>query len=140
MAKTMTRWRKKCVLVAKKIVKILDKKVCQHCHKLTSWQDCQWSHIEPESGSKKLSCDPINIKVMCYNCHKNFRHLNPRISWQWFNKKFPDRARYIQDNIWVNGTIWSIYFQEKLEELKEDLKKLENWEDFVLLSKKYMRW
>ena len=117
---SMTRWRKKCVDLAKKIIKIRDKFTCQRCMKKVEWVNCQWSHVIPESKNKKLSCDLLNIKVLCYRCHKLRRHLAPLEGAKRFKRKFPLRLKHLEsENKKTNGSIGKQYFIDKHEELKE---------------------
>lgn len=117
----MTYFRKKCVEVAKAIAKVRDKYICQRCNKKVSWHDCHWSHIIPESKNKYLSCEPENIKVLCYRCHKN-RHENPIEAAKRVKSKRPERIeRLIAENIIVRSSIWKDYFINRLVTLKKEL-------------------
>lgn len=124
--KTMTRWRKKCVEKAKRIVKARDKFTCQKCLKRVKGVNCQASHVISEWRNKKLSCDPLNMKVLCYRCHKWRRHLEPTESGEWYKKKFPQRRKYLEkEHKEIDWSIWKQYFKEKYIELS--LKLFEMW-------------
>jgi hypothetical protein len=117
----MTWWRKKCVFLAIKLAKHRDKYTCQRCFKVVGGVNCQWSHVIPESGNKLLSCDPLNIKVLCYKCHKGWRHLHPTESGQWFKDTFPERWEYLHKiDIESNGSIWVEYFKQQSATLKAE--------------------
>lgn len=121
---TMTKERKKCVEIAKKIAKVRDKFTCQRCLRKVEGVNCQWSHIIPENRDKKLSCNPLNIKVLCYNCHA-LRHEHPTKASEWINNKRPDRMKYLNDeHRKIDWTIWAEYFITELVKLKEQLKQL----------------
>ena len=120
--KTMTRRRKKCVKLAKDIVKIRDKFTCQNCWVKVVGVNCQWSHVISEGRDKKLSCDPLNIKVLCYNCHKRWRHLEPWDSGERFKKKFPIRWKHLEkEHKETKWSIWKDYFIQEHKRLSSKL-------------------
>lgn len=124
MKPTMTKIRKKCVSVAKLIAKARDKNTCQKCRKKCYGSDCHWSHVIPESRNKVLSCEPRNIKVLCYRCHTRW-HEHPTESGLRYAKQFADNLkRLVEENKKSNGSIGIEYFIEKLSFLKNELKKL----------------
>lgn len=111
---TMTQVRKKCVALAKKIAKHRDKYRCRRCWKLTSGHDRQWSHVIAESRDKRLSCDPRNIKVLCYSCHVRW-HECPTESGERYKITFPEDRAYL-DNMHktIDSSLWVEFFQGEL--------------------------
>lgn len=95
---SVTKLKEKLMLLVKEYVKQRDNYTCQHCGKKVSGSDCQASHVHPVSGGNVLSFNPLNMKVLCYHCHLNWWHKNPREATKWFNEKFPDRAEFIDAN------------------------------------------
>lgn len=99
--------------LAKRIAKIRDEYTCQKCLKKVEGSDCHGSHVVPVSGGHKLRWDEWNIKALCYHCHMNWWHKNPREAAAWFNEKFPERAKYLDEN---RGT--QKFYTEDLLDLK----------------------
>lgn len=86
---------KKLVETAKEIVRLRDGNICQRCGKWVEGSNRHVSHVSPESAGTSLRWNPINMKVLCYHCHINWWHKNPRKAGAWFNEKFPERAAFI---------------------------------------------
>lgn len=83
---------------SKDVVRIRDGNICQHCGKWVEGTNRHVSHVIPVSAGNKLRWDPMNMKILCYHCHINWWHKNPREASAWFQEKFPDRWEYIQAN------------------------------------------
>lgn len=88
-------YRKGCVKVAKKIVHIRDKDICQKCEKPGNALHC--SHVYPEGTYHGMSAEPLNMKLLCYYCHFFWWHKNPLEAKDWFVKKFPDRYKKLKE-------------------------------------------
>jgi 5-methylcytosine-specific restriction endonuclease McrA len=87
---------------AKNVVYKRDKNTCQHCLTSCVGSNRHASHVIPVSATGRLALYPINMKVLCYHCHLNWRHKNPTEAGEWFATKFPDRLkelRELQSNI-----------------------------------------
>jgi 5-methylcytosine-specific restriction endonuclease McrA len=83
--------------LSKKLVYLRDDYTCQWCGKRDG-SDYQASHVIPVSAGMKMRWDVENMKVLCYHCHLNIWHKNPLKASEWFNNKFPERARYLEAN------------------------------------------
>ena len=95
---SVSKIKKECDKLIKDIIKIRDKNICQRCGKLTSGSDCHGSHVIPVSAGNKLAFDEMNLKVLCTYHHLQWWHKNPIEASAWFEKKFPDRAAYLEAN------------------------------------------
>lgn len=100
--------------LSKQLVYQRDNYTCQHCGK-NDGRDYQASHVIPVSAGKKLRWDLLNMKVLCYHCHLNWWHKNPLEASDWFNRTFPDRAKYLEENRGIYK-----FTEAELEELKAD--------------------
>lgn len=104
MAKTKrAQLKKKLELLIKNEVKQRDNHTCQHCGKIVEGADCHASHVIPVSRSQRLAYDIINLKVLCYHCHLNWWHKNPTEAGQWFRNKFPERMKYLEEQLKVSA-------------------------------------
>lgn len=112
----VSKLKKECMALVKQMVSIRDKDICQRCDKECFGSDRHRSHVVPVSAGNKLAFDPMNMKVLCYNCHMHFWHKNPRAAADWFRKKFPERDAYLAAN---EGILQMKYFD--WVELKEKL-------------------
>ena len=90
--KTLTR---KLDRLVGEIVRKRDKETCQWCGKRVSGSNCHVSHVVPRSAGNLLRWDLKNLKVLCFHCHINRWHKNPREAAEWFNGRFPKRAKYL---------------------------------------------
>ncbi len=95
---SISKLKKQCDELAKRLIKIRDKNTCQRCCKVVEGSDCHGSHVIPVSAGNKLRWDEQNIKVLCYHCHLNWWHKNPLEAAEWFKTRFPDRWAYLQAN------------------------------------------
>lgn len=112
--------KKKLELVVKAIVKLRDKNVCQHCGKYVEGANCHASHVIPVSRDGRLAFDPMNLKVLCYHCHLNWWHKHPTESGKWYESKFPERMKSLNDKHLENQKLGSIsieWYQEQLDKL-----------------------
>lgn len=115
--------RKELLLRAKKVVYARDKDICQHCDKKCIWSDRHASHVIPVSATGRLALYPLNMKVLCYHCHLNWRHKNPIEAGRWFERKFPDRVKELE-RLQLDIPMWSITLAE-LEKIEEMIEKEE---------------
>lgn len=114
--KTNSQYRKLCVAVAKKIVRIRDKETCQKCGKKDGVLHC--SHVYPEGTYNGLSANPLNMKLLCYRCHFFWWHKNIIEAHEWFKNKFPERFRLLKI---LSQKIIKIEWKSELAKLKEEL-------------------
>lgn len=116
----MTRKKKKRIELlkrAKAVVYARDKNICQHCDISCSWSNRHASHVIPVSATGRLALYPLNMKVLCYHCHINWRHKNPTEAWERYKKKFPDRLYRLRE-LQLAIPSWSITVSE-LEEIEK---------------------
>jgi hypothetical protein len=111
---------KKVETLAKIVAKTRDGWICQHCDKKVSGINAHGSHVIPVSAGNLLRFDPLNIKCLCYHCHRNFWHLNPTESGDWFKNKFPERWLYLKRTSYIMK-ITPEYLAETTVKLKEQL-------------------
>ena len=108
--------------LAKAIVRVRDNYTCQCCgRKQLSGNNCHCSHVVPVSGDGRLAFDPINIKILCYQCHLKW-HEDP-LEHGWFQQKFPDRYEYVTRKRLENrlkGTITICELRDMLAKLRAD--------------------
>jgi len=99
--------KKQCMLLAKQIVYKRDKDICQHCKVPVSWSNRHASHVIPVSMDWRLALDPLNMKVLCYHCHLNWRHKHPIEAGERFTKTFPKRWEILKERYadWPKGSI-----------------------------------
>ena len=103
---------KKVLKLAKEYIKKKNKYTCQRCgKKWLKWANCQASHIIPVSWDRRLAVDHWNMKVLCYNCHLQWRHKNPLEASDWLKEKFPDRVLYLKDK-YINKPMGTIDISE----------------------------
>lgn len=95
---TKTALKKKLEVLVKAYVKQRDGYICQRCQKKVEGVNCHASHVIPVSRSGYLQFEPLNMKVMCYNCHIGWWHKHPIEAGRWFTDTFPDRWEYL-DNL-----------------------------------------
>lgn len=118
--KTKKTPRKKLIEILDKLVKniakVRDKFICQKCGEKVSGSNCHGSHVKPVSQGHKLRWDELNVKVLCGTCHLYWWHKNPLEAARWFNEKFPDRAKYLDENTGIKK-----FYDEELMELKQNL-------------------
>jgi len=106
--------KKQCLLLAKQIVYKRDKNICQHCKELVSWSNRHASHVIPVSRWWRLALEPLNMKVLCYHCHLNWRHKHPIESGERYTTTFPERWKRLKQK-YIDTPMWSITLS-RLEE------------------------
>lgn len=79
-------------------IKRRDNNTCQWCGKYVEGSNCHVSHVIPKSEGNVLRWDPINLKVLCFHCHINRWHKNPKDAWEWYESTFPERAKYLEEH------------------------------------------
>lgn len=84
----------------KRRIKHRDHYRCQRCTKKVEGFDCQGSHVIPMSQCRNnaLAWDDLNIKVLCFSCHRWWEE-NRTDAYRWFKKRFPARAKYLEEYI-----------------------------------------
>ena len=109
--------------LCREIVRLRDKNTCQHCGKYVTGVNSHCSHVVPKSKGYVLRWDLRNLKVLCFHCHINWWHKNPREAGAWFDDTFPERAKYIDEHKEdiIHGSIREEFMSNKLEELKDEL-------------------
>lgn len=117
--KTNEWYRKECVKVAKKIVRIRDKNTCQRCGRTDGALHC--SHVYPEGTYHSLSANPLNMKVLCFRCHYYWWHKDIIEAKDWFSKTFPERLEILRP---LAIKPMKVDFKSYLEELKNTLSKM----------------
>jgi hypothetical protein len=129
--------RKKCVKMAKDIAKLKVGYKCEYdgCEKSKeNGYQMHGSHIYGENSNKSMSADPDNLLCLCASHHvggmwKNSTdvswHESPMEMTEWFRQKFPERAEGLKQraNKTVNCDL--IFWKNKLESLKEQIKQYE---------------
>lgn len=122
--------RKRCVELAKKIVRKKAKFTCEYCGASEPARKTHGSHIYAEGFNKSMSADLDNILCLCWLCHlgglKTVRtnrfswHGTPKEASDWFDKKFPKRSNELRKRS-RNTTVCTLEFwQKKYEELKKE--------------------
>ena len=89
--------RRRCWALCRKIVILRDSSTCQWCSKIVFGSNCHVSHVVPRSAGLSYYYDPMNLKILCADCHINKWHRHPKIAEEWFKEKFPDRVTYLQE-------------------------------------------
>lgn len=139
--------RKKCVDLAKKIIKI---KAGYHCEYRDEKGRCprskkngyqmHGSHIYGENSNKSMSADTDNLLCFCATHHtggmwKNAKepswHESPKEMVNWFDKTFPIRAIRLEERS-RKTTVCDLYYWQKKEILlKDELGKLSTFQDLT---------
>ena len=120
--KPVSKLKKECMALVKKIVSLRDKDICQKCGVKVFGSNRHRSHVIPVSAGNKLAFDPMNIKILCYHHHINWFHKNPLEAAAWFKEKFPERALYLEQNKGIKQMKWCdwIELKTKLENYLND--------------------
>lgn len=96
MTKSISRLKKDLDGLLRDYIRNRDHDQCQHCLKKVYGINSHPSHVKPKSTHGFLRFDPMNIKLLCYHCHRNWWHLNPTEAGIWFKKTFPERHEYLE--------------------------------------------
>ena len=119
--------RKKCVKLAKDIVKKKANYTCEKCTRNKDQVQQQGSHIYPEGRYRSMSADIDNILCLCAGCHmwsSDSWHENPLESAEWFHQKYPARYELLKERSRSMPVCDLYYWEQKLKELKEYEKKI----------------
>ena len=94
---TISKLKKKLMELSKDKVRERDGNECQWCGRWCEGSNRHVSHVIAVSHGNALSFDLLNMKVLCYHCHRNKWHLDHIASgaMEWFKGKFPDRYEYL---------------------------------------------
>ena len=117
--KTPTKLRKECVTIAKKIVKIRDKGICQKCGKKGDALHC--SHVYPEGTYHGMSANPLNMKLLCFYCHFYWWHKDVIEARNWFKANFPERFKILNK---LSKKVIKMDWGKEKERLKKELQKV----------------
>ena len=125
--KQVTKLKKELMALVKALIKIRDDFTCQKCGAKVSGSNCHASHVIPVSAGNALAFDPINLKTLCLHCHMNWWHKNPLEASAWFEKKFPERAKYLNAH---KGDVvhWKAEdYQRMIDELEDHPEKVTSY-------------
>ena len=124
------KWRKKCVDIAKKIARKRANFICEHCGIGEPVRMTHGSHIYSEGFNTSMSADTDNILCLCWLCHlgglKTVRtnrfswHGTPKEASDWFEQKFPKRARMLKIRSRKTVVCTLQMWKNKYEELKKE--------------------
>ncbi|KKK89771.1 hypothetical protein LCGC14_2729740 [marine sediment metagenome] len=115
----------KCWAMAKKVVYLRDHGQCQHCFKRVEGINAHTSHVLPKGTHGALRYLLLNLKLLCFYCHRNWWHYNPVEAGEWFRQAFPDRWEIIE-KISRCKSYRIDDLQEILEELQTEYERLSN--------------
>lgn len=118
MAKpTISKLKKKLMILTKTRIHIRDNNTCQWCGQMVEGSNAHVSHVIPVSQGNALAFDETNMKILCYHCHMNKWHKRPLEATEWFKGKFPERYEYLESH--KNDIVhWKLNdYIEKIEEL-----------------------
>lgn len=119
-----TKAREKADKALTEFVRVRDRDTCQHCQKKVYGVNSQCSHVLPKGKYRRLAYDPLNVKLLCNDCHKRFWHEDPIGAKEWFYERFPDRAEYLEAvrvaaDSCMNAPIAIGWYEQQTEELRE---------------------
>ena len=115
--------------VCGQITKITFGHICQKCLKEVHGRNAHASHVYAKGvGASWRRFDLLNLKLLCYHCHRQWWHKEPMIAKPWFAKKFPVRAKYLDKKYGDQSAhpITTAEMRELLEERKEKLELLQS--------------
>lgn len=107
--------------LAKKYVHLRDNDICQKCGKPSSGRDCHVSHVKSKGSYPRLRADVINLKILCYHCHRHWWHKEIIDATNWFKDKFPDRYEYLEIAKQDQRKLTLDEVEQKIEELQDML-------------------
>ncbi len=113
----------KCWAVAKKVIYLRDHGQCQHCFKRVEKQNAHTSHVLPKSTHGALKYVSLNLKLLCFHCHRSWWHYNPVEAGEWFRQTFPERWEIIKEIPRLKSYRVDV-LQEILEELQIEFERL----------------
>ena len=90
----LSKLKKRAEDAVKLAAKKRDNYTCQKCRKIVFGSNAHASHVIPVSHGNVLRFDLRNIICLCYHCHINWWHKNPREASVWYEKKYPKDAAY----------------------------------------------
>jgi 5-methylcytosine-specific restriction endonuclease McrA len=68
---------------------------CQYCGR--TGDGLHASHVMNKGRWRNLEFDLINLKLLCYKCHINWWHKEPKEPADWFIAKWPHRWKYLME-------------------------------------------
>lgn len=100
-----------------------DNNRCVWCGKYVQGFDSQVSHVIPKGRCTYLKWDMQNVKLLCAFCHNELWHRRAE-GRKWFDKKFPERIKYLLEHQYdlVRGK--RKFMEQKLDELQGNTEKL----------------
>ena len=107
------KMRKKLDNIVRDIIRVRDNITCQRCDKEVTKHNAHTSHVRPESLGQQFRWDLLNLKLLCFSCHRFWWHLNPIEATKWFKDKFPARYDYVM-SIPKSAKVYSL---EELENI-----------------------
>lgn len=124
--------RKKCVDLAKKIVRIRSNYTCAYCGVKKPPKSVHGSHIFSEGCYRAMSADLDNILALCNTHHlgmyRNIKepswHNNPVEMVEWFKEKYPQRYQELKERSRTKQQVDEMFWAKKLIELKKIYKNL----------------
>ena len=129
--RTQEWYRKKCVELAKKIVRIKANYKCAYCGVGEPQRRTHGSHVYGEGTYKNMSADIDNVLCLCAGHHLGFYKNTKSLSWhnnpiemvEWFIHKYPKRHMDLKLR---TQKIYKVNWEKKREELKLIYKSLNN--------------
>lgn len=94
---------------------IRDKGRCERC--LTPIKGLECSHVISRNN-QTLRWDIFNALCLCWECHR-WWHEEPSESWEWFKRKYPGRAGYLQKAKRIKSYRTQEDYKEILEAIRE---------------------
>jgi len=130
--------RKKCVELAKKIVRRQHNYTCEFCGKREPNVKTHGSHIFSEGIYRSMSADLENILCLCFTHHlggwnakEPSWHKNPIEMTDWFKEKFPARYKTLKEKSRSSVQCDLSFWENKLKKLQQIWNKLEKKERLV---------
>lgn len=128
--KTRTYWRKRCCIIAKKIVRTQANFTCAYCGQKEPNVATHGSHIYAEGVYTNMSADLDNIICLCFTHHTGgwnasqpSWHKDPMFMVEWFNTNYPERAKELRLRTQKR---YDVDFEKKYYELKQILADLQS--------------
>jgi heterodisulfide reductase subunit B len=117
-----TKLRKKCVTLAKKIVREIAGYKCVKCGRGEPINQTQGSHIYPEGRYVSMSADLDNILCLCAGCHmwsNDSWHESPLQAAAWFNTKYPGMYEILNKRAQKTVKADLLFWEKKYDELNK---------------------